>query len=64
MRVLMITPDYPPSFGGIGTHVYNLVEKLSLFGCKITLLICRMRQQSDNIKEFVPNRPILHKMDE
>ena len=28
MNILMITPDFPYSFGGIGEHVYNLVTTL------------------------------------
>jgi glycosyltransferase involved in cell wall biosynthesis len=54
----MITPDYPPSFGGIGAHVYSLTKELERLGCNIVLLICRMRRPTDTNISFELDRPI------
>jgi glycosyltransferase involved in cell wall biosynthesis len=42
MNVLMLTPDYPPVYGGIGTHVCELAKQLSKENIAITVLIARM----------------------
>lgn len=43
MKILMITPDYPPNlFGGIGTFVDDLVSTLKDRDCEITLLVARL----------------------
>ena len=41
MNILMLTPDYPPVYGGIGTHVNFLVQKL-LERNKVTVLVRRI----------------------
>lgn len=42
MNILMLTPDYPPVYGGIGTHVEFLVKKLVEYGNNITLIVTRV----------------------
>lgn len=42
-RILMITSDYEPSYGGIGVHVKNLTDELIKQGHRITLLVGRMK---------------------
>lgn len=55
----MITPDFPPVFGGIGTHVNNLISELSTIPeCNITLLICKMRRPNDNKRVYMSDRQI------
>ncbi len=42
-RILIISPDYEPSYGGIGIHVKNLADELIRQGYPLTLLIGRMK---------------------
>ena len=42
-RILIISSDYEPSYGGIGIHVKNLTDELIRQGYRITLLIGRMK---------------------
>ncbi len=42
MNILMITPDYPPVYGGIGTHVDFLTKDLIKQGNDVTLIIIRI----------------------
>lgn len=46
INLLMITPDFPPSYGGIGTHVDELVDSLSLLGYNIYILVARLRRSN------------------
>lgn len=49
----MITPDFAPEFGGIGIHVKNLIKSITKHKeCNITLLVCKMRQQDDENREY------------
>lgn len=52
MNILIITPDYPPSFGGIGTHVYEVSNQLTKLGCKITILVIRLARPISQPDEF------------
>lgn len=42
-RILIISSDYEPFYGGIGIHVKNLTDELVKQGCRVTLLIGRMK---------------------
>lgn len=42
-RILMITSDYEPAYGGIGIHVKYLMKELIERGYSITLLVARMK---------------------
>lgn len=47
MKVLMITPDYPPFMvGGIGNHAYNLVKHLASQNCKFVVIVAKLRRIS------------------
>ena len=46
-RILMISSDYEPCYGGIGIHVKNLTYELIKLGYQITLLIGRMKTSLD-----------------
>lgn len=46
-RILMITSDYEPCYGGIGIHVKSLTEELVKLGYQVTLLVGRMKTSSD-----------------
>ncbi len=48
-NILMLTPDYPPVYGGIGTHVYNLCRHLSSYGCNILVLVARFLGKNSSI---------------
>lgn len=39
MKILMVTPEYPPRCGGIGWYVYYLSQELALRGHIITILL-------------------------
>ena len=42
MKVLMLTPDYPPySFGGIAGYVHNLSQNLTQFGVEVHIVVMR-----------------------
>lgn len=48
LNILMLTLDYPPyTYGGIGTHVYNICEELKKMECKITLFVARLGKYFD-----------------
>ena len=56
MKILMITPDFEPNFGGIGVHVQNLIKNISRHKeYDITLLVCKMRRQNDDSREYNSN---------
>lgn len=42
MNILILTPDYPPVYGGIGTHVDFLTKALAKQGNDITIIITRI----------------------
>lgn len=42
-RLLLISSDYQPSYGGIGIHTKNLIAELNKQNIKITLLVARMK---------------------
>lgn len=46
-RILMISSDYEPCYGGIGIHVKNLIYELIKLEYQITLLVGRMKTSSD-----------------
>lgn len=45
-RILMITSDYTPAYGGIGVHVENLITYLNQQGIEVTLLVARLKVSS------------------
>ncbi len=54
MRIAIVTPEYPPKWGGIGTYVYNLAKVLSRFGHEISVFVrkekfSRLESSSDGI---------------
>lgn len=48
-NILMFTPDYPPVYGGIGTHVHNLCRHLRSYGCNILVLVARFLGKNTSI---------------
>ncbi|WP_162487592.1 glycosyltransferase family 4 protein [Paenibacillus sp. LC231] len=53
MRILMMTPDYPPNlYGGIGTHVYNLATGFVNEGNSVTVLVAKINRHSDDPNNF------------
>ncbi len=43
MRIALVTGEFPPKWGGIGSHCYNLVNKLSELGCEIHVITRRIK---------------------
>ncbi|GAB2888439.1 glycosyltransferase family 4 protein [Uliginosibacterium flavum] len=41
LRLLLILPEYPPSFGGMQTHAVNLSRHLAAQGHQLKVLTCR-----------------------
>ena len=38
MKILILSPEYPPIYGGIGNHVQNLCKKYVENGHEVTIL--------------------------
>jgi glycosyltransferase involved in cell wall biosynthesis len=38
MRVLMVSPEYPPISGGVGRYTSNLVNALRKLDCEVLVL--------------------------
>jgi glycosyltransferase involved in cell wall biosynthesis len=38
MRVLMVSPEYPPISGGVGRYTSNLVKALRKLDCEVLIL--------------------------
>ena len=38
MRILMVSPEFPPIAGGVGRYTYNLVEALRKLDCEVLVL--------------------------
>jgi glycosyltransferase involved in cell wall biosynthesis len=38
MRILMVSPEYPPILGGIGRYTFNLVNALKKLDCEVLVL--------------------------
>ena len=51
-RILMISSDYEPCYGGIGIHVKNLTYELIKLGYQITLLIVTINTNLDYAYTF------------
>lgn len=54
MNILMLTPDYPPVYGGIGTHVDFLTKELAKRENDITIIITRISRD----KQFNANKTV------
>lgn len=47
MNILILTPDYPPVYGGIGIHVKSLATRLKNSNHNITVVITRISQKNN-----------------
>jgi len=45
MRILLILPEFPPSFGGMQTHATYLSRYLNKMGCEIVVITYRITEQ-------------------
>ena len=43
MKILILTPEFPPQFGGIGTHCYEMAKHWSR-DADVTVLLFARRQ--------------------
>src|SRR5215203_50970 len=46
MRILMVSPEYPPIVGGIGRYTFNLVNAIRKLGCEV-LVLCDEKGDGD-----------------
>ncbi len=53
MNILILTPDYPPVYGGIGTHVFFLAQKLVEKGNDVTIIVNRILLEQNIDKEVM-----------
>lgn len=54
MKIAILSPEYPPSWGGMGTHVYNLAKTLERLGHEVHVITrkeksTRPKEMGDNI---------------
>lgn len=57
MNILVITPDFPYSFGGIGEHVYNLYKNMDVTDCQIYIFVVRFAVSNLGIKDVSDEFP-------
>src|SRR5579859_978082 len=38
LKVLMVTPRFPPDLGGVERHVYEVCKRLAAVGCEVSVL--------------------------
>lgn len=50
MKIAILSPEYPPSWGGMGTHVYNLAKTLERLGHEVHLIT--RKEKSTRPKEM------------
>ena len=65
MNVLMITPDFPYSFGGIGEHVYHLIKYMDKSDMIIHLFVARFADSNLGIREVsdeLGNKVYIHEV--
>ncbi len=53
MNILILTPDYPPVYGGIGTHVFFLAQKLVEKGNDVTIIVSRILLEQNIDKKIM-----------
>lgn len=53
MNILILTPDYPPVYGGIGTHVFFLAQNLVEKGNDVTVIINRILVNEESANEVI-----------
>jgi glycosyltransferase involved in cell wall biosynthesis len=46
MRILMVSPEYPPISGGVGRYTFNLVSELKKLDCEV-LVLCDQKGYGD-----------------
>lgn len=63
-RILIITADFRPSYGGIGIHVEHLTDQLLKQGYQVTLLIGRMKKHTDYKAQFNDKNYFIQKQTE
>lgn len=51
-RILIVTSEFPPLPGGIGTHAYQLARHLSDKGCEVRVIADQRSQDADSELDF------------
>jgi len=60
MRILIVTPEYPPDYaGGIGSYYAALVPALEAVGCEVTVLHGSAFRQAQDPPDIADSRRIL-----
>lgn len=61
MRILLVTPNYPPPYGGIQTLVANLEEGIERLGHESIILQSNPKDCNYQWGDFIPSRNIVSK---
>jgi glycosyltransferase involved in cell wall biosynthesis len=51
MKVLIVTPDYPPDIGGMAAHVYNLARTLKAHDHEVTVAFLKPNSPRDSVQD-------------
>ena len=51
-NILMVTPFFPPDFGGIAYHVLNITKNLVNLGNKISIIVPKNRNENNQSASF------------
>ena len=57
MRVVQVTPDFPPNCGGIGSYVYYLAREIAVRGHTVSV-VYRGKQTRSYIQDSIPVREV------
>ncbi len=57
MRLLILSSEFRPGPGGIGTHAYELAKTLTVCGWEITVLSPQSFEKNSVIGEFNKKQP-------
>src|SRR5258707_15318707 len=52
MRLLIVSSEFPPGPGGLGTHAYELAAQLSRIGWEVIVLTSQDYASKDEVKAF------------
>ena len=52
MRLLVVSSEFPPGPGGIGTHAFSVVRGLASLGWDATVVTCQDHASDDEVTRF------------
>src|SRR4051812_21601355 len=57
MRLVVLSSEFPPGPGGIGTHAYEVCRHLTARGWDVTVLTSQDHASTEEISEFNGSQP-------